>query len=387
MSHKPADEVSVRQRLLKLLEADPPHEERLLAEFERQQRDGSPLYACLLSILTHLNFTEAEAYRHWRRAQAHRDRLRAALRRDVGLRVALLDYFVNVNRELHNPKVIEISIYERTERSAVTDGLTGLFNHAYFIQALKREVLRARRHDLKLSLAMFDLDDFKKVNDTRGHVEGDRVLLKTAGIIQESLREIDTAARYGGEEFAVLLPETGRAGAHVVAERIRRRVEERFRRRGQIQETTSGGVATYPEDAATAEDLLRRADEGLYRSKAAGKNRITMVGGERRRHLRVPLSHPVVLQDRTTRRAARAKNVSAGGLLVSLRQPLPVGSKVTLVVRPRGDDSTALRGVVVRVAKAGSDGTRSYEIGVRLLGESAAALTVLRRVGTLAARA
>jgi diguanylate cyclase (GGDEF)-like protein len=379
---KPSDEVSVRQNLLKLLEADPPNEERLLAEFEQHRRDGQELYACLLSILTHLSFPESEAYRHWRRIQAHRDRLRNALRRDVGLRVALLDYFVNVNQELRNPKVIEIAIYERTARSAVTDGLTGLFNHAYFIQALKREVLRARRHDRKLSLAMFDLDDFKQVNDTRGHQEGDRILVKTAEVIQESLREIDTAGRYGGEEFAVLLPETSRAGAHVVADRIRRRIEERFRRRGSSRETISGGVATFPEDAANAEDLLRRADEGLYRAKANGKNRITMVGGgDRRRHLRVPISHPLVVRARSTRRTARAKNVSEGGLLVGLREPVPVGSDVTLIIRPAGAASMALRGVVVRLEKADGDAGRPYEIGVRLVGEPASALTVLRRAG------
>ena len=382
MPHRPTDDTNVRQNLLKLLESDPPNEEGLLAEFEGYRQAGQPVYACLLSILTHLSFSEGEAYRHWRRIQAHRDRLRSALRRDVGLRVALLDYFVNVNRELHNPKVIEIAIYERTERSAVTDGLTGLFNHAYLVQALKREVLRARRHDLKLSVAMFDLDDFKRVNDTLGHLEGDRILMKTAAVIRESLREIDTAARYGGEEFAILLPETSRAGAHVVADRIRRRIEERFRRRDTIRETISGGVATYPEDASNPEDLLRRADEGLYRAKADGKNRITMVGNERRRHLRVPVSHPLMLRARSTRRAARAMNVSAGGLLVSLRGPVPVGSNVTLVIHPEGAASMALRGVVVRVEKAGHDGGRPYEIGVRLVGESREALTVLRRVGS-----
>ena len=381
MPPRPTVEINVRQNLLKLLESDPPHEERLLEEFEGYRLAGQPVYACLLSILTHLSFTESEAYRHWRRILAHRDRLKTALRRDVGLRVALLDYFVNVNRELHNPKVIEIAIYERTERSAVTDGLTGLFNHAYFVQALKREVLRARRHDLKLSLAMFDLDDFKKVNDTHGHLEGDRILMKTAAVIRESVREIDTAARYGGEEFAILLPETSRAGAHVVADRIRRRIEEGFCRRDATRETISGGVATYPEDAAGPEDLLRRADECLYRSKADGKNRITMVGSERRRHLRVPVSHPLLLRARSTRRAAQAKNVSAGGLLVSLRGPVPVGSNVTLVIRPAGGTSMALRGVVVRVEKAGHDGGRPYEIGVRLAAESTEALSALRRVG------
>ena len=287
-----------------------------------------------------------------------------------------------MNRELHNPKVIEIAIYERTERSAVTDGLTGLFNHAYLIQALKREVLRARRHDLKLSLAMFDLDDFKRVNDTRGHLEGDRILMRTAAVMRESLREIDTAARYGGEEFAILLPETSRAGAHVVADRIRRRVEDRLRARDGGGTTISGGVATYPEDATSPEELLRRADEGLYRAKADGKNRITMVGGERRRHLRVPVSHVMLLRARSTRRTARAKNVSAGGLLVSLREPVPVGSRVTLVIRPAGVPSMAMHGVVVRVEKAGHDGRRSYEVGVRLVGESGEALAVLQRVGS-----
>jgi diguanylate cyclase (GGDEF)-like protein len=131
----------------------------------------------------------------------------------------------------------------------VRQKLLSLFNHAHFIQALKREVLRAGRHGLKLSRVMFDLDGFKRVNDTRGHLEGDHILTKTAAVIQESLREIDTAARYGGEEFAIRLPETSRAGAHVVADRIRRRIEDRFRRRGATHETISGGVATYPEDA------------------------------------------------------------------------------------------------------------------------------------------
>jgi len=228
---------------------------------------------------------------------------------------------------------------------------------------------------------MFDLDDFKKVNDTRGHLEGDRILMKTAAVVRESLREIDTAARYGGEEFVILLPETSRAGAHVVADRIRRRIEERFRGRDAPQETISGGVATYPEDATSPEDLLRRADEGLYRAKADGKNRITMVGGERRRHLRVSVSHPLLLRARSTRRTARAKNVSAGGLLVSLRGPVPVGSNVTLVIPPAGGTSMALRGVVVRVEKAGHDGGRPYEIGVRLAAESTAALRALRRIG------
>src|SRR5262249_40347924 len=160
-----------------------------------------------------------EAERHWRLIRQHRETMQRALGRDVGLRVAVVDYFVNVNRELKSPKVIEIAIYESTARSAVTDGLTRVSNHALFVSALRRETQRSRRHRLKLSLAMLDLDDFKRLNDTRGHLEGDRVLVKTAEVVARNLREIDIAARYGGEEFALVLPDTPRMGAFVVADR------------------------------------------------------------------------------------------------------------------------------------------------------------------------
>jgi GGDEF domain-containing protein len=218
------ESLNFRQSLLEFLEAGPGHEEALLEEFERKRGQGDPLYSSLLYLLTHLNFTERQATRHWKKVVAHRDVLRAAIGRDPGLRVAILDYFVNVSRELKNPKVIELAIYERTERSAVTDGLTGLYNHAFFLQALRQEVLRSKRHGLRAALLLLDLDNFKRVNDERGHVEGDRVLMKAAAVVREGVREIDVAARYGGEEFAVLLPDTSRLGASDVAERNRRRI-------------------------------------------------------------------------------------------------------------------------------------------------------------------
>jgi len=377
----PDGSLGFRQTLLQLLESNPPHEEKLLAEFEQRGSEDGPLYSSILYILTHLSFPETEARRHWRQIRAHRDRLREKLGRDVGTRVAILDYFVNLNRELKNPKVIEISIYERTERSAITDGLTGLYNHAYFLQALRREIHRSKRHELKMSLAMFDLDDFKKLNDTRGHLEGDKVLMKAAALIKEALREIDVAARYGGEEFAVILPETSASGAFVVAERIRRKVADHFRKKkGGPKVTVSGGVAAYPEDSEALEDLIKRADQGLYRSKAAGKNRITLAQGERRRHLRVPASHPLTLTGLGGRKGtiARAKNVSEGGILLSIHDSVPVGSKINLEIQPADSPALALRGEVVRVDRTAGREAR-YEMGVRLLTGRTQVLTVLSR--------
>jgi diguanylate cyclase (GGDEF)-like protein len=365
------DPVAFRQSLLQLLEAEPRHEESLLEEFEREKQEGYPLYSSILYILTHLSFTEAEAQRHWKKIRAHRTRLRTKLGRDLGLRVALLDYFVNLNRELKNPKVIEISIYERTARSAITDGLTGLYNHAFFVHALRREVQRSRRQDLKLSVVMLDLDDFKKLNDTRGHLEGDRVLMKAASLVTESLREIDTAARYGGEEFAVILPDTPRQGAFVVADRIRSRIHDYFKRkRGSFPVSVSGGVATFPDDGMDPEALVKRADEGLYRSKAGGKNRIAPVRAERRRHVRRPAAHEVSVRIEGRRpTVGEAMDVSAGGLLVNLPRPVPVGSSVTLQLRPRGAPALALLGQIVRVEPDKKEG--GFTTAVRLMTELA----------------
>jgi diguanylate cyclase (GGDEF)-like protein len=375
------DGVSFRHTLLELLESDPPNEDRLLAEFEdrRTGNEDEPLYATILFILTHLTFEESEAERHWQKIRAHRAQIKARLGRDLGLRVALLDYFLNVNQELKNPKVIEISIFEQTERSAITDGLTGLFNRRHFTQTLRHEISRAKRHKTRVSLALFDIDDFKKLNDTKGHPEGDKVLVRTASLIKEGIREIDVASRYGGEEFAVVLPETSHTGAFVVAERVRQKVENHFRRtRGVSNVTVSGGVATFPDDATTFQDLLKKADLGLYRSKAAGKNRITLAKGERRRHRRVPASEPVRVGAGGRRAStAKAKNVSDGGVLVSLKERVAVGSKVSVILKGAAPGAGDLQGEVVRVSP-GKIG--AYDVGVRFVG------TPRRAPGAAAAR-
>jgi len=360
------DSSPFRQLLLDFLEAGPRRESALLAELEQKRGAGDSLYSSLLHLLAHLNFSERRAARHWKHVLEHRAALRAALGRDPGLRVAVLDYFANVARELRNPKVIEMASYERTERSAVTDGLTGLFNHGYFLQALRQELLRSKRHGLKASLLLLDLDDFKRVNDERGHVEGDRALVRAAAVVREAVREIDLAARYGGEEFAVLLPDTSRLGALVVAERVRRRMQERFAR-ARPTLTVSGGIAVFPDDATTPADLVVRADAGLYAAKAAGKNRIVLPPPDRRRNRRMPRSERVTLSAGGRARAAEVKNVSDGGLLVSLREPVPIGAAVTLVIERTGAPSFDLRGQVVRVERVVGQTDAAYDVGVRFV--------------------
>jgi len=167
-------------------------------------------------------------------------------------------------------------LYARIQTLAVTDGLTGLYNHRHFYEELHREIARARRHNTPLSLLMLDIDHFKVFNDTFGHVRGDQVLRLVTGILQRSIRDTDLAARYGGEEFAVILPDTGPAEACRVAERIRQRMAEATFP-GQATITVSIGVASLVAQE-TAPALVRRADQALYRAKQAGRNRVCLNG-------------------------------------------------------------------------------------------------------------
>jgi len=164
-------------------------------------------------------------------------------------------------------------LYKSTEHLSITDGLTGLYNHRHFQEQLEVEVKRAQRYDLNLSLIMIDLDHFKEFNDSYGHLEGDTLLRKIAQILKSSLRETDFVARYGGEEFAVILPETNKEGGSIAAERVRRAISEQTFGEVGAKMTVSLGVASYPDDACLRADLIKAADDALYRAKSEGRNR------------------------------------------------------------------------------------------------------------------
>jgi len=169
-------------------------------------------------------------------------------------------------------------LQEHTRRLAVTDGLTDLFNHREFQRRLEDEVKRCARYARCCSLLMIDIDHFKHFNDTYGHPVGDQVLRRVAGILQENTREMDAPARYGGEEFVVILPETEGEYAAVAAERIRKAIAGtpfcQSEGREGLAITVSVGVAAYPEDAATREELISHSDRALYIAKRSGRNRI-----------------------------------------------------------------------------------------------------------------
>ena len=166
---------------------------------------------------------------------------------------------------------------QKADALSVTDDLTRLFNSRYLHLVLRRETKRASRSGRPLSLLFIDLDGFKQVNDTHGHLAGSQALVEAAGIVRRSARETDVAARFGGDEFSIILPDTGRDGAVAVAERLRDRIRAFTFLAGDglsVRLTASIGVATLPDVAASAEELLRAADIAMYKVKAAGKDGI-----------------------------------------------------------------------------------------------------------------
>jgi diguanylate cyclase (GGDEF)-like protein len=172
--------------------------------------------------------------------------------------------------------VENVDLHETVQRQAVTDELTGLFNHRRFQEVVAAEVERARRYHQEMGLIMLDIDNFKQVNDTYGHIQGDTVLREVARVLRHSSREIDEPARYGGEEMAVALPQTDLEGAYRFAERVRRRIEALelpLADGGTLRVTASFGVASlHTAPSADKDALVAAADSALYQAKRAGKN-------------------------------------------------------------------------------------------------------------------
>jgi diguanylate cyclase (GGDEF)-like protein len=348
-----------RGKLMNLLSDDHPDPGHWVGRLRSlSDLENTPVFATAVRFLFHLKVDDAEAEVLLSRVLEHRSSLSRKLGRDPGLRVAAMDYLSNIERRYENPKIVEMDEFEETERSARTDALTGLANRRVFHETLDAEIRRSRRYRWPVTVLMLDLDHFKDVNDTYGHMLGDLVLERVGGLVRHAVRDADAACRYGGEELAVVLPETGREGGYAVAERIRRRVEQAFQARPvdghDIAMTISAGLATFPEDGLHADELLARADEALYGAKHAGRNRVCVHFREKRSALRFPVkSGTAVRLGSATGIGAKAVNLSRTGVLLDAGTGLSVADRVLLNFERCGgagiEDAFELSGRVARV--------------------------------------
>jgi diguanylate cyclase (GGDEF)-like protein len=226
-------------------------------------------------------------------------RTSAVLAAPLKVRDAVLGVLVAVNRIqnmpfdlrhlrilglLANQTAISIEngkLFRRAEQLAVTDDLTQVYNYRFLKMALRREVKRAARFSQRFSVLMIDVDNLKRYNDRNGHLRGSEVLRMIAQVLVREARSIDLVAKYGGDEFVIILPQTEREGARVLADRIKMSVETTafpLVPPGII--TVSLGLATYPDNGLTAGELLESADIALYAAKESGKNRVSTAGIE-----------------------------------------------------------------------------------------------------------
>lgn len=186
-----------------------------------------------------------------------------------------------IERAIENKQLREMAVKsEYYKKLSNLDGMTSLYNYRFFKEMLKHEVDRHTRYNRSLSLLMIDIDDFKRVNDSYGHLVGDQVLKQIAELLKKSIRSHDLVARYGGEEFAVILPETMEEEAIKVGERIVTTIRDfHFNLiEGKNPETLSVtvGLASFPKDAEEPEQLIEHTDQALYEGKNAGKNQVSL---------------------------------------------------------------------------------------------------------------
>ncbi len=258
----------------------PPDNPALKEKVQRLvEKRQTHLYHDLIYSLCQLDLPEVEAQKRWDEILKHKYWISEKLGRNVGIRVAALDYFYNVTQEVKYVTMMDVYQFQQAKQNAVTDWLTGVYLKNYFYTLLEKEIARAARLGEKFSVLFLDIDYFKIYNDTHGHLPGDAVLKEFADAVSGLIRDYDILGRYGGEEFVILFPSTEREQAAKVADEIRQTIED-YPFPGEMimpakTLTISGGIAEYPVDGADAQTLLASADKALYHSKQTGRNRIT----------------------------------------------------------------------------------------------------------------
>lgn len=363
---------TLKKSLLRCLSEHSHDETRFLHELNKiRSKEGDKIFTVLLKLLTDLDFEKEDAKKNWLEILDHQEEMRHRQGRPINLLTAICDYFFTVNKFFNSPKVIELDVFEKTVESSKTDSLTGLYNRRYFDEILTKEINRGERYGTEFSLLFLDLDDFKVVNDTMGHKAGDIALQGIADLILAAKRSEDTAARYGGEEFVLILPETNKIKALVIAERIRARAEQMelcFDKK-KFRITLSGGLATFPADGINASQLLQNADKAMYIAKFQGKNNITLYSPNKRQFFRVDFLGEIVTKPLESVQSddvmyAKSKNLSLGGVLFESKVPISLGACLQIQIPlPSVENPTAFSCVVTRVESFNT----SYDIGVSFL--------------------
>lgn len=273
------DDNSLSLDLVSALAGDRPlteAEKSRLNNFKKNR--GVRFFSDVFYSITHQYFPPEVAEELWADVLRHKYELSTVLGRNVRITVAALDYLSNITAIMNSATLVGEAHIGEIVGLSLRDGLTDLFNYTYFYQQIDFEVRRYVRYGTSVSLVLIDIDDFKKVNDTYGHQEGDRILAAMGRTLMRVARDSDICCRYGGEEFAVILPLTDVLEAGAIACRLHMELAELLPSGRTV--TVSVGVASCGKTTGTYRDLVEKADAALYQAKRSGKNRVVMVADE-----------------------------------------------------------------------------------------------------------
>ncbi|MBN1898201.1 MAG: diguanylate cyclase [Spirochaetes bacterium] len=326
------------------------------------------IYTMILHKLVSIEFKPKTAKEIFEKTMDNLDILQRKLKRSVNIKVALLDFFINYGKKyLENPLIVEEKLFEDLQQRVLIDELTGLRNYRYYQYRIKEEIGKAKRDTQPFTIVIFDIDNFKYYNDIYGHQEGNQILKKIAQILLECVRVSDIAIRYGGDEFLVILPNTEKNDALVVAERIRKKV---FKSKFKETVSISGGIATFIVDTSKDQKtLFEMADKALYMSKYKGKNKIMCYPVERRTFQRIGVSEDVKLEiklysdDDYRYKVEKLLDISKGGLGIQLHDRVHENDTVKGYIKKKKDE-LHFNGVVVWTDKMGET---DFRAGIKFL--------------------
>jgi len=335
-------------------------------------------HAALLLGLTSILLEEEAAAALWDGARERRRESEARLGRPYPLRVALIEHLIARNLRALAPIPWDLRLQPPTPRQHGTDPLTGLLDAEALITQLQREVQRSKRFRTGFSVLMFEIDDYTGIVRQAGEGIGHLVERDVGLLVANAVRDIDLAARVSPARFAIILPETDRTGAYLVAERLRQKVGDHFTGRmfagRRVPIGASGGIACFPEDATFGAEVMQRAEQALHQARARGADRISVHFRDRRDFIRIEVDPDRLRIDvvergqpaAEARTAQLARNISPQGVLFESPRPFRVGQTVSVICNDlQRIDQVILPGRVVRLEEMeDAAGAKRYEVGL-----------------------
>lgn len=340
----------LQKEILSILDEDPENEQHIIHKLNllNLQKNDSCFYSHLFYVLMNLEFDEETAKKYWDEILDLNQEITDKLGRKVSFRVTMLDYFIDLNRHIKNPKIIEFKFFENTMNEAIFDKLTGLLNRTHLSVALRSSMRNARRDKRKVGVIMFDIDNFKKFNDFFGHIEGDRLLSSLGQILAGVFRGINIAFRYGGEEFLAIVESGEEDLVFNLAEEVRTTFYKTWSE-CIIPVSLSGGIAIFPDNAIEAEEIVSKADRALYEAKYAGKNVIKQYSDNRRHNARIFSSREISFYSKSNpkkEKSAHTVDISQGGIAIECTDKLSEGENITIFLSPEKDADSQVDGTV-----------------------------------------